>query len=140
MANPNFLEASIGRVSMLFGTRYYALQAGRTSVQTIGNSVGANGVGKIASLIVAGMHNTAAGHHLVSITIYNGTNYFHIVKNLPVFDGTTVNLVDRENPIYVPEGHSVLCRGFKPDGSDVDLVDADDLPNINCELEVYYVS
>lgn len=144
MSSPNFLEASIGSVSMMIPTRYYAVQAGRTQTSPATDTLSSTEIGKISGLIVAGKHNTAEGHHLVSVILYGpgsaGSPQFHIVKNLPVFDGTTVNLVDRENPIYVPSGYRVLTRGFAPDGSDVSIVNANDLPNITCELEVYYVS
>ena len=144
MANPNFLEASSEKVSMKLGTYYYATPAGRTGVAQVTSPIASGEVGKITSLLVTGKHNTDDGYYLVSITLQDNTGSggtFHIIKKLPVYDGTTVSLVDRENPIYLPETYRVLTRAYAPDGTDVPSSGSDDnLPNVTCAVERYYVS
>jgi hypothetical protein len=82
-------------------------------------------LGKVVNIIVAAPHEMAANanqeYALVDIMIIN-TNpnpdvlMAHIAKQLKVYPGTTVNLVDLECPLYLTHGSKIVGKATTPSG------------------------
>ena len=126
MANPNILSKD---TVVKFGITRYGQPLNYSANGTLLNSsVSATSspideVGKIANLIISapGLSNTADDYFLLNVIVTEVANSSnikgYIAKNLKVYKGTTLNLIDKTTPVYIQQGCNLRGWATRADSS-----------------------
>ncbi len=126
MATPNIL--SNDTVVRIGTTRYgQALNYSANGVQ-INSSVSASNstideVAKIANLMISapGLSNVSDDYFLLNVIVTDSVNSSsikgYIAKNLKVYKGTTLNLIDKTTPVYLQQSRVLRAWATRSDSS-----------------------
>lgn len=81
------------------------------------NSAASNKVFKINSIIAANVNGTSASD--ISISVYNGTTDFYIIRTVSVPADATQIVLTKENYIYLEEGISIRAQAGTANAIDI---------------------
>jgi len=158
MATVNIAQPDLnGTLTSTLGTHYYGVELGvgvyvatglpATAISgPVPSAATGDWLAKVVNIIVAAPHemaNTANQEYaLVDIVIVNtSTNpnekIAHIAKQVKVYPGTTVNLVDLESPIYLGHGARLYGLATTPSGGSFA---ANQRPTASVVMERYNVN
>lgn len=112
MAAPN-IAGTTGIIGKTSGTKLTD-----TSVTTcLTNAVDSSKVYKINNILASNVHGTLAAD--ISISIYNGTTDFYIIKTISVPADATQVVITKESYFYLEEGISIRAQAGTANAIDV---------------------
>jgi len=126
MANPNVLSKDT--VVRIGTTRYgqplnYTANGVQINSSVSQTGSGINEVAKVANLMISapGLSNVGDDYFLLNVIVTDSVNSSnikgYIAKNLKVYKGTTLNLIDKTTPAYIQQGCILRAWATRSDSS-----------------------
>jgi len=126
MANPNILSKDtvvrIGTTKYGQSLNYTANGAQINSSVSATNS-GIDEVSKVVNLMISapGLSNQSDDYFLLNVIVTESANSNnikgYIAKNLKVYKGTTLNLIDKTTPVYIQQSRILRAWATRSDSS-----------------------